>query len=207
MLIRLIYVSTVGAGIGLPALNGILQQSQANNMRADLTGMLAFSSQIVLQALEGDRDRVNALYTKLLRDDRHHTVVMLKYQEVQERLWPAWSMGFTAPTVDGRAVFLKHSTSSTFNPYGMGADAVEKMLLDMAGKTIAMGATPEGTQAAQPQAQPRIKPIATVPSPEYAALQASASAARRPVGAGQPAARSAPRKPAEKGLFDRLFGR
>lgn len=51
MLIRLIYASTVRDGVDLNELKRILAQSQANNQRRDLTGILAFNSKIVLQAL------------------------------------------------------------------------------------------------------------------------------------------------------------
>lgn len=138
MLTRLIYTSTVREDVNLEELQRILTQSQTNNQKRDLTGVLAFNSKIVLQGLEGGRDEINALYTKLLADPRHHKVVMLKYQEIRSRQWANWSMGFAAPHAANRAIFLKHSQHSAFNPYVMGGDAVENMLLDMAGKTVAM---------------------------------------------------------------------
>lgn len=208
MLIRLIYASTVSEGVDLAELKRILQQSQANNMRRDLTGILAFNSRIVLQALEGARDEVNALYSKLLRDDRHHTVTMLKYQEVGERQWPSWSMGFAAAHNDSRAVFLKYSPHSTFNPYAMSGDAVEKMLIEMAGKTIAMH-VPESAMGAGPLAAQMPRPIVPRPSTPPAAVQSAAAV--RPVQPQlqpqvQPAAPSAAAAPAPS-LLDRPITR
>lgn len=142
MLIRLIYVSTAQDGVDLNEFKRILLQAQTNNHGRDLTGMLAFNSKIFLQALEGARDQVNDLYARLMRDPRHHTVTMLSYKEIEERYWSNWSMGFAAPNTDNRALFLKYSQQSTFNPYGMKAEATEKMLMDLAKTTITMSNVP-----------------------------------------------------------------
>lgn len=140
MLIRLIYASTAQDGVDLNEFKRILLQAQTNNHRRDLTGMLAFNSKIFLQALEGARDQVNELYGKLIRDPRHHSVTMLGYKEIEERHWSSWSMGFAALNSDNRALFLKYSQQSSFNPYGMKAEATEKMLMELASTTIAMTA-------------------------------------------------------------------
>lgn len=158
MLIRLIYASTAQDGVDLNEFKRILLQAQTNNHRRDLTGMLAFNSKIFLQALEGARDQVNDLYARLIRDPRHHTVTMLGYKEIEERHWSNWSMGFAAPNADNRALFLKYSQQSTFNPYGMKAEATEKMLMDLAKTTIAMS-NPAPEAAVAPT------PAAAVPAP------------------------------------------
>lgn len=151
MLIRLIYASTAQEGVDLNEFKRILLQAQTNNHSRDLTGMLAFNSKIFLQALEGARDQVNDLYARLIRDPRHHTVTMLGYKEIEERHWSNWSMGFAAPNADNRALFLKYSQQSTFNPYGMKAEATERMLMDLAKTTIAMSQPPvESAVAAAP---------------------------------------------------------
>ena len=138
MLVRLTYASTATDGVDLNEFKRILLQAQTNNQRRDLTGMLAFNSKIFLQALEGSRDQINDLYAKLIRDPRHNTVTMLGYKEIEERHWASWSMGFAAPNADNRALFLKYSQQSVFNPYGMKADQTEKMLMELATTTIAM---------------------------------------------------------------------
>ena len=151
MLIRLTYASTATDGVDLNEFKRILLQAQTNNQRRDLTGMLAFNSKIFLQALEGSRDQVNELYAKLIRDPRHHTVTVLGYKEIEERHWSNWSMGFAAPNADNRALFLKYSQQSSFNPYGMKAEATEKMLMELANTTIAMVApAPEPVATAAP---------------------------------------------------------
>ena len=138
MLIRLIYASTAQPGVDLNEFKQILLQSQTNNNRRDLTGMLAFNSKIFLQVLEGARDVVNDLYGRLLRDQRHNAVTMVSYKEIEERKWAQWSMGFAPLKAENRALFLKYSNQSIFNPYGMTADATEKMLIELSSTTIAL---------------------------------------------------------------------
>lgn len=183
MLARLIYASTATEGVGLTEFRGILQQSQVNNHKHDLTGVLAFNSRIFLQGLEGSREQVNELYSRLLRDKRHHTVAMLEYAEIDEREWAQWSMGFAAPSADNRALFLKYSGQSVFNPYGMRGNAVKKMLGELAGKSITMG--PPADRGDAPAA---IKPAAPVTAPA-------------------PLTSPAPREPADSGFLGRLLNR
>ena len=151
MLIRLTYASTATDGVDLSEFKRILQQAQTNNQRRDLTGMLAFNSKIFLQALEGSREQVNELYAKLMRDPRHNSLTVLGYKEIEERHWSSWSMGFAAPNSDNRALFLKYSQQSIFNPYSMKAEATEKMLMELSNTTIAMSVpAPEPLAAPAP---------------------------------------------------------
>lgn len=148
MLIRLVYVSTAVDSVDLNEFKKILGTAQQNNQRRDLTGMLAFNSKVFLQGLEGSREAVNDLYAKLMRDARHFNIMMLKYDNVSERHWSNWSMGFAAPNADNRALFLRYSAQSVFNPYGMTGDNAEKMLMELSATSVAL----EGKEAAnQPQ--------------------------------------------------------
>ncbi len=148
MLIRLVYVSTAVDSVDLNEFKKILGTAQQNNQRRDLTGMLAFNSKVFLQGLEGSREAVNDLYSKLMRDPRHVNIMMLKYDDVSERHWSNWSMGFAAPNADNRALFLRYSAQSVFNPYSMTGDNAEKMLMELSSTTVAI----EGKEAAN-QAQ------------------------------------------------------
>lgn len=149
MLVRLIYASTASEGFGLNESKLILEQSQINNHKRDLTGVLSLNSKIFLQALEGAREQINELYGRLLRDKRHHTVAILDYAEIEEREWSQWSMGFAAASPDNRAVFMKYSGQSIFNPYAMGAGSVKKMLNELAGKSISMSVSTEKVDTAE----------------------------------------------------------
>jgi Sensors of blue-light using FAD len=137
-LIRLVYVSTAVDSVDLNEFKRILSTAQQNNERRDLTGMLAFNSKVFLQGLEGSREAVNDLYAKLMRDPRHFNLMLLKYEPIGVRQWSGWSMGFAAPNTENRALFLKYSAQSVFNPYGMTGDNAENMLLELAETTVSM---------------------------------------------------------------------
>ena len=168
MLIRLVYASTAQSGVDLNEFKRILLQAQANNHRRDLTGMLAFNSRIFLQALEGSRDQINDLYARLMRDPRHKTVTLLNYKEIEERHWANWSMGFAAPNTDNRALFLKYSQQSVFNPYTMKADAVEKMLMELASTAIALAAPVPTAETPASVSPSQSAPLAAASSPPRA---------------------------------------
>lgn len=200
MLIRLIYASTAQTGVGMQEFKGILQQAQTNNHRRDLTGILAFNSKVFLQALEGSRERINELYAKLLRDDRHHTVAMLHYEEIEEREWASWSMGFVAPGADNRASFLKYSGESVFNPYAMSGTAVKRMLAELASRSIGMtgpAEAPSSPKAASASGFGTLTPAA--PRREMPPI--------RPLTAAAPPADTTARTPAARSESDSLFGR
>ena len=219
MLVRLIYASTAAENVGMTEFKGILQQSQVNNNRRDLTGVLAFNSKIFLQGLEGSREEVNELYTRLLRDTRHHTVAVLEYAEIEEREWAQWSMGFAAPSADNRALFLKYSGQSVFNPYAMGGGAVKKLLGELAGKSITMS-VPTALAAPVPSAitpmAPRtpLPPLATTPMaprtplpPLRSSVPVSSVIPARPPLAASPVPPTTAAAPTAPGLLDRLLNR
>ena len=195
MLIRLVYASTAQSGVDLNEFKRILLQAQANNHRRDLTGMLAFNSKIFLQALEGSRDQINDLYARLMRDPRHKTVTLLNYKEIEERHWANWSMGFAAPNTDNRALFLKYSQQSVFNPYTMKADAVEKMLMELASTAIALTAPVPAAEApaeVNPSQSAPLTAVSSLPrAPSFVASVAPAAAAAAPALASAPAPVSA----------------
>jgi hypothetical protein len=138
MMIRLIYASTATDGVDLNEFKRILSTAQNNNGQRDLTGMLIFNSKVFLQALEGSREAVNDLYAKLTKDPRHYNLVLLKMEYITERRWSEWSMGFAAPSANNKALFLKHSTQSSFNPYGMEPDSAERLLIELSNNLVAV---------------------------------------------------------------------
>ena len=66
MLSRLIYASAAGDSMSPGVLAGILAAARRHNPRHDLTGLLAYSSRYFLQAIEGDRAEISALYTRIV---------------------------------------------------------------------------------------------------------------------------------------------
>lgn len=47
-----------------------------------------------IQMLEGGQREVRALYEKIKRDKRHHTILTLGEGEIDARMFSEWAMGF-----------------------------------------------------------------------------------------------------------------
>lgn len=81
----------------------ILNRSQRNKPGKRLSGMLCCNADVFLQALEGPRSEVNALYNRLADDSRHKDLTILDYTEISVRRYSSWSMG-RGQTGQSRAV-------------------------------------------------------------------------------------------------------
>lgn len=132
MLVKMIYASTATDGVDMNEFKRILETAQRNNAHRDLTGVLCFNSRVFLQGLEGSREAVNDLYGKLMRDSRHNNLAIIKYEQIEHRMYSDWSLAFAAASMNNRALYLKHGMQSQFNPYGMTEKQAEALLIEMA---------------------------------------------------------------------------
>ena len=119
MLVRLMYASRAADSVNQNELVAILKKSKVNNADIGVTGVLCFSAGIFLQVLEGGRLPVSALYNRIANDPRHHDVVLLSYEEVDERRFAGWSMGRANLSRLNPALVMKYSESALLNPYAV----------------------------------------------------------------------------------------
>src|SRR3954468_19148664 len=129
MLVRLMYASRATAPLKPETLNAILKKSTTNNPAAGVTGVLCFSGDIFLQVLEGGRSQVSALYNRIARDERHRDVVLLSYDEIEERSFAGWAMGQVNMSRLNPALLLKYSETAVLDPYAVSGK-VSKALFD-----------------------------------------------------------------------------
>lgn len=127
-LVRLVYSSTISNGFGRDDIAEILATAQLKNAQNDVTGLLCFNRKRFLQCLEGSRTAVNSTYHRILGDSRHTNVVLLEYQEIVEREFDSWSMGYVPDSSLTAPLNLKHSGSSEFDPYQMSGDSAHRLL-------------------------------------------------------------------------------
>lgn len=123
MLVRLIYASRAASGTGAEALAAIMKTSRANNTAAGITGVLVFSDGVFLQLLEGGRNAVSVLYNRIACDSRHQDVVLLGYDEVDERRFAGWAMGQANLSRLNPGILLKYSERAVLDPYSLGSKA------------------------------------------------------------------------------------
>ncbi len=103
---QLLYISSSdprGVPIDLAAL---LAQSQRNNARAGVSGLLYSDARRFLQVLEGAADQVEAIFARIQVDPRHRALVLLSRRGIAAREFGDWSMAMRQPG-DSHDAFAK----------------------------------------------------------------------------------------------------
>ncbi|HKI69562.1 MAG TPA: BLUF domain-containing protein [Verrucomicrobiae bacterium] len=93
-LLQVVYASTAVEHFGKPELVDMLKGSVCRNKRAGITGLLLFRDGCFMQVLEGEEQTVKALFTKIRHDPRHHNVISLLQEPIEERSFPNSAMAF-----------------------------------------------------------------------------------------------------------------
>jgi Sensors of blue-light using FAD len=102
----------------------ILSAARRFNGPRDITGLLLFDGSYYLQRLEGHRQVISNLYYRIAGDQRHSEVTLLAAGALSERECPGWSMGYVDSGEAVKDAVRRHSSSSSFDPYGMTSDSV-----------------------------------------------------------------------------------
>ena len=93
LLYNIVYCSRASIGVDDADVDRIIEAARRWNPVFGITGLLVFGSGIFFQWLEGPRDNVTALMSRLRTDRRHDSIVLLsEVEEVRERLFPDWDM-------------------------------------------------------------------------------------------------------------------
>lgn len=125
MLISLLYVSQASGPVTTTITSSILESSSINNQSAGISGILCQGEGLYMQVLEGERSGVNALFSRIAADPRHHRVEILSLQEISERKYGAWSMAMVYLSKSDPMVQMRHPE---FDPYSATAkDALALM--------------------------------------------------------------------------------
>lgn len=72
----------------------LLSISRLRNAHLGITGLLVYAQRRFLQIIEGDQSQVLELYESIKDHPGHKNAQVLLDDEVDERLFPDWSMGF-----------------------------------------------------------------------------------------------------------------
>lgn len=129
LLTRLTYTSMVSDNFLPNDIENILTTARKNNADSHVSGILCFNNKYFLQCLEGSRAEVNRIYNKILNDPRHTDVLILDYQEISEREFSEWSMGYMPETALTAPLNLRFSGYPEFNPYTMTGESAHRMML------------------------------------------------------------------------------
>lgn len=126
--VRLLYVSRAVGPQTTTMTTTILAQAQTNNAQQGITGVLCQGQGFFFQVIEGERSRVNTLYSRISADARHKDVELLHYQEISERRFGQWSMALVHLSVDDPMVKLQHPD---FDPYSASGPQVMQQVMDL----------------------------------------------------------------------------
>ncbi|MTI21569.1 BLUF domain-containing protein [Fulvivirga sp. RKSG066] len=90
----LVYTSIAKGNPSERDLETLLFQSQRNNSRVNITGLLLYVDGKFVQVLEGEKRKVQQLYKVIKKDDRHRDVNLIIDGEKEERDYSGWYMGY-----------------------------------------------------------------------------------------------------------------
>lgn len=132
-MIQISYISVSAKPMTSEELLALLQKCLTNNARDGITGMLLYSNQTFLQALEGEDAVIDGLVSKIEKDPRHASIKFLHRRPIQSRQYSDWTMGFKRISdtelqhIDG----LKNFGEKDFNfQYLVQNDDVVEILMD-----------------------------------------------------------------------------
>ncbi|MGA0609848.1 BLUF domain-containing protein [Caldimonas sp. KR1-144] len=119
MLVRLLYASRAAEAVTPAVIETILAQCRVHNSAHGITGILCHGGDTFMQVIEGGREPVNHLYRKIVCDARHRDVVLLDYEEVNERRFAGWTMGQVNLAKINQSILLKYSERPVLDPFSV----------------------------------------------------------------------------------------
>jgi hypothetical protein len=139
MLVRMLYASRAASALAPAAIDSILAQSRRNNPERGLTGILCYSDDLFLQVLEGGREEVCETFNAIVRDDRHVSVRILSFQEINERRFGSWTMGQVNLSKVNPSLLLKYAEKPVLDPFTMPANASMALLEELIATASVLG--------------------------------------------------------------------
>ncbi len=97
-LVHCIYTSAATVEFTHDDIMALLEVSRANNAKLGVTGILLFIDGTFFQVLEGEKGIVEPLYDKIAQDPRHGNLSMIIFEEIEERTFTEWTMGYAGLT-------------------------------------------------------------------------------------------------------------
>jgi hypothetical protein len=125
-MISLTYLSTATVPYSDDELSALLASTRERNHAAGLTGMLLYAGGHFIQTLEGTEDAVDETFARIQRDTRHRNLYIALREEIPDRAFPDWSMGFETVSSDQAAAvpgfndYLDNQTVSEENRKKLG---------------------------------------------------------------------------------------
>lgn len=97
-LVHCVYSSAATVDFSQQDIIELLNTAKKKNLEIGVTGMLLYDSGSFFKVLEGAPDVVKTLLRKIQCDKRHDRVVKIIFEEIEERSFAQWTMGFSEAT-------------------------------------------------------------------------------------------------------------
>jgi hypothetical protein len=97
-LVTLVYFNHARRPLDETELLDLLTVARRNNQQNGITGMLLYHDGDFVQALEGPKAVVEAIFERIGVDPAHDGVISTGIAPIKERQFPEWSMGFLPTT-------------------------------------------------------------------------------------------------------------
>jgi hypothetical protein len=89
---RLIYTSVQASGFKSRDFGSLCAEASRTNRELGINGLLLYNETEFMQCLEGPRDKVAAIYRKILEDQRHSDIRLLVFESIEDLFFKAWPM-------------------------------------------------------------------------------------------------------------------
>ncbi|MFD0792633.1 BLUF domain-containing protein [Mucilaginibacter litoreus] len=117
----------------------ILHSSRIHNAALNISGVLLYAESIFIQLLEGRDTILDALYKRILADERHTDIITLVNETVTEKSFEEWLMGFAVTDVsktEKLAGYLKSIDQLDIDDKGNEAVLAIKAFIESSGLNI-----------------------------------------------------------------------
>lgn len=91
-LVQLLYSSRSKQDFSPADLDELVKCASENNARLGITGALVYIDGTFVQALEGPHGKVTTLYDRILADERHDDMLLVRIRRIRAREFPDWGM-------------------------------------------------------------------------------------------------------------------
>ncbi len=91
-MLQVVYASAATIGFTQKDLLKLLGLARERNTAAGISGMLLYHNKSFLQVLEGPRQHVDELFTRIQKDPRYKNCLVLLRTEIQKKEFENWSI-------------------------------------------------------------------------------------------------------------------
>ncbi len=92
------YVSTVSEELTRKDIEELLKNSEENNNREDITGLLLYSEGNFFQVIEGEESKVKQLYKTIEKDQRHSNIIKILSTPIHKESYDGYKSDLVTET-------------------------------------------------------------------------------------------------------------